>query len=194
MPKGVSSALCKVSLLCCLGNAPSHGMSGYFLQWRVRCIRLQGMWERCFLSPCLKQLCLTPIPGVTGGTRSVGGTVDRYETSAHTNRTPWAHSKAVCFHLSAAAAGGKLSLRGSPLTRPLQAAGPVQLQLLLLAGLQDLGRKACLGGSVSPPGSVGKCSINLAVQEKCRSLDKAPSLSMLRCFWLCNHNILSESW
>lgn len=54
-----------------------------------------------------------------------------------------AHVKAVCFTLSVAAVGEKLSLPLSPLPRPQQAVCPVQQQLLLLAELQDLNRKVC---------------------------------------------------
>lgn len=75
----------------------------------------------------------------------------------------WAPIKAVCFLLPAAAVGGELSLPAGPLPRPPQAADPVQQHILLLARSQDLNRKACLGGPGSPPGSVGKCTTNLAV-------------------------------
>lgn len=115
--------------------------------------------ERCFLSPHWNQLCPTPIPGVT----EIGGTGRKPLLTQTAHPASWAHVKAVCFSLSAAAAGGKLSLPASPLPSPLQAAGPVQQHLLLLAELQELNRKACLGGPVSPPGGVGKCTTNLAV-------------------------------
>lgn len=76
-----------------------------------------------------------------------------------------AHIKAVCFALSVAAVGEKLSVPSSPLPRPQQAVCPGQQQLLLLAELLDLNRKACQGGPVNK--SVGKCATNLLPEKKC---------------------------
>lgn len=191
MLKGISYALCEVSLLCYLDKTPSHGMSGYFIHCRVGCIRLQGRGGKVFpISPLEQTLPHSHPWGQKGDEKWQG---DRHETSAHTNSTPCTmgpHQSCVFPSLCCCCEWEALSACQPPAQATVGcrscAAAPSASAWVAGPEWESLSGRPC-----DPTWKCWQMHNEPFCLKKCRSLGKSPSLSVLRCFCLWNRNVLS---